>query len=193
MSGAPVTCSKCHAPLPSSQFNRGTLFACPACEVSLQVYVFPARFQRAAQPATGETILLEGEASCFYHPEKRAAVPCGQCGRFLCSLCDVEMNGQHFCPGCLQAGQAKGALPQLETSRALYDSGALTLSLLPVLVWPVTLITGPLSVAVAVYSFKKPTSVIPRTRIRAWLAILFGTVQTVLWMWLAVAMFRDHS
>ena len=33
---------------------------------------------------------LDGEASCYFHAHKRAAVPCDGCGRFLCSLCDLN-------------------------------------------------------------------------------------------------------
>ena len=76
-------------------------------------------------------MLVDGEASCFYHPAKKAVLPCESCGRFLCAVCDVEMNGQHLCPACLASGKKKGRLKQLENRRTLYDSLALGRRRLP--------------------------------------------------------------
>src|SRR5438874_13754528 len=87
---------------------------------------------------------MEGEAGCFYHPQKRAIIPCAACGRFLCALCDVELNDEHLCPVCLETGRKKGKLTQLETKRTLYDSSALILSVLPIIcLWPLSIVTAP--------------------------------------------------
>src|SRR5882672_11172949 len=100
-----VTCPRCHTILPEQVINTGTVDPCPACSIPIQVEVFPAFFKPVEPGSAGETILVEGEASCFYHPKKRASVPCGSCGRFLCALCDVELKGGHICPTCLETGQ----------------------------------------------------------------------------------------
>src|SRR5258705_2393641 len=123
-----IACPKCHTPVPESSVNSGHLEKCSSCSVPLQVEVFPALFQGIQTGKTGETIVVEGEASCFYHPQKRASIPCSSCGRFLCALCDVELNGQHICPVCLDVGQKKGKLTELENKRTLYDSAALSLA-----------------------------------------------------------------
>ena len=81
-----------------------------------------------ATGSIGEAIVVEGEAACFYHPGKRATVPCGVCGRFLCALCDLELNGRHVCPACLETSRRKGDLRNLDTRRMLYDSAALSLA-----------------------------------------------------------------
>ena len=53
---------------------------------------------RGVEPGrSGERILVEGEAACFYHAEKRATVACSACGRFLCALCDLDFSDHHFC------------------------------------------------------------------------------------------------
>src|SRR5207248_7281246 len=154
-----VSCPKCRTALPGSLFNLGKLVACPGCGSPLEVSVFPALFRQIAEGKSPETILVEGEASCFYHPQKRATIPCAICGRFLCALCDVELNDQHLCPGCLDTGRKKGKLVQLETRRTLHDSSALVLSIVPVIcMWPISVVTSPIAVFLAVYSCHQPAS-----------------------------------
>ena len=165
---------------------------CPECGVFLQAEVFPALYKPIVEGRTGETILVDGEAGCFYHPQKRAAVPCSACGRFLCALCDVELNDQHLCPGCLEIGQKKGMLSQLETRRTLYDSAALALALLPLLIWPFTMVTAPMAIILAIYSWRKPSSLVPRTRIRAYLAIIFGLLQITGWVLIVIGVSTDY-
>lgn len=185
-----VTCSRCRVPLPPSLLNRPGFHRCPGCQSPIQAYAFPALLRPAETGRAVETIVMDGEAGCFYHPSKRAVVPCQRCGRFLCALCDVDVNGEHLCPSCLNAAPARGAHPGLEQRRTLFDSAALSLALLPLLIWPITLVTGPLAVAVGIFSFRTPTSIIPRTRIRAWLAILFGGLETAGWIWLGILFVR---
>ena len=47
---------------------------------------------RPGRITVADALLSEGESSCFYHPNKRAVVPCDQCGRFLCTLCRVDFG-----------------------------------------------------------------------------------------------------
>src|ERR1700722_2328125 len=97
-----VQCPKCHAALLDGIINQPELSPCPACGVPLRVEIFPAFFRRINPGQSAETIMVDGESSCFYHPLKKAVLPCEGCGRFLCALCDCESNGQHFCPVCLE-------------------------------------------------------------------------------------------
>ena len=186
MNGSSMSCPHCQGPLPENYLNTADLAACPGCGERINVQVYPALFQRREEGRIGESLHGEGEASCYYHPEKRAAVTCEACGRFLCSLCDVDLENKHLCPPCLESGSKKGKLANLENRRTLYDSAALSLSLLPLLIWPLTPVTGPASVALAIYSLGKTSSVIPRTRIRSYLAILFGGLETAGWIFLLV-------
>lgn len=144
--------------------------------------VFPAHFKPAGPGAAAEVILEEGVSSCFYHEQKKAVVPCDACGRFLCALCDLDFNGRHLCPACLQSGKKKGDLPELENRRTIYDSAALSTALLPLIIWPVTLVTAPFALYFAIISFFRPSSLIPRTRIRAWLALVIALLQIAGWV-----------
>ena len=84
---------------------------------------------------------------------------------------DCEVGGQHLCPACLDAGRTKGKIQSLENHRTLYDSTALRLSLVPVL------LTAPVALYLAIRYWKTPTSIIPRTNTRLVLAILFSLLQ----------------
>ena len=182
MSSVAVACPRCQSSLPGALCNAGTPVSCPACETPIQVEVFPAFFKPAGAGPSGETILEEGVSSCFYHEQKKAVVHCDACGRFLCALCDLDLNGQHLCPACLQAGKKKGSIPELENRRTVYGSAALSLVILPLLIWPVTLITAPLAIGLAIFSFFRPSSLVSRNRLSAWLALSIGLLQISIWV-----------
>ena len=190
MSSAVVACPHCQGSLPGILCNTGAPVDCPACDSPIQVEVFPAFFKPAAAGQSGETILEEGVSSCFYHEQKKAVVHCAACGRFLCALCDLDFNGRHLCSACLQSGQKNRDLPELENQRTVYDRAALSMALLPLLIWPLTLITGPIAVVLATISFFRPLSLVSRTRIRAWLAMVFGLLEVAGWVIGFVAMAR---
>jgi hypothetical protein len=170
-------------------YNVPELRACPACGARSRIDVFPAALRPPGPSSIGEAVMVEGEASCFYHPTKKAILPCESCGRFLCAICDVELNGQHLCPGCLESGKRKGKLKQLENKRTLYDNLALAVAVYPMLlVWP-SIVGAPIALYLAIRYWKAPTSVIPRTRWRAVLAIIIALLQIGGW----VAMFISIS
>lgn len=182
MSSGSVLCPGCRLPLPGAAFGTSDLTTCPACQRRILVEVFPALFRAPTAVKPAEKVLEEGIASCFYHDQKKAVISCDGCGRFLCALCDVEFNELHLCPNCLQSGQSKGKIVSLETQRLLWDSAALSLSILPVLFWPLTLVTAPAAFGCAIYSFSRPGSLVPRTRVRAYVAMLLSLLQMAGWI-----------
>src|SRR5215210_4409047 len=178
-----VTCAKCQATLLGVNFNTGALSPCPACGTPLRVEVFPALFRKIERGGAGEALVEGGEASCFYHPQKRAAVACESCGRFLCELCDLHLDNRHLCPNCLASGQKKGRLRNLERERVLYDNIAVSLAVLPLLMWPFTLVTAPGALYVAIRYWNAPTSILPRrTKLKFVIAILLALAQIVGWI-----------
>jgi uncharacterized paraquat-inducible protein A len=117
---------------------------------------------------------LQGEtgASCFYHPQSRAAKVCEDCGRFLCALCDLEVDGRHICPRCFNKVENT-----VEPRRVMYDSVALAMSTLPALLfWP-ALIGAPWSLFIVFRRWNAPGSMVPRTKIRFILAALFALTE----------------
>ena len=192
MNASLIQCPGCQAWLLDGVFNQPELSPCPACGVPLQIEVFPALFRGRHVGQSGETIMIEGESSCFYHPQKKAVLPCEGCGRFLCALCDCEFNGQHFCPACLEAGKAKGKIKNLENQRTLYDSIALSLALLPLLIYYFTLVTAPMALFVAVRYWNTPRSLVRRTRIRFVAAIVLALLQIAGWAFLFFVLATRH-
>ena len=82
MSSLLPSCPACRTSLGDGMFNLPELTPCPACGVPVQVEIFPALFRPLARGRDGEALMVEGESSCFYHPQKKAVVPCQGCGRF---------------------------------------------------------------------------------------------------------------
>jgi hypothetical protein len=168
-----VQCPKCKFGLVDGVFNQPDLQPCPTCGTALAVEVFPAFFRPVATGQDGEVILVEGESSCFYHPQKKAAVPCDACGRFLCALCDCQVKGRHFCPSCLESGQKKRKIEGLENVRVLHNRQALMLALVPFL------LTGPAAVFIALRYRKEPGSLVRPMRWAFPVALIFGSLQTL--------------
>jgi hypothetical protein len=189
-----VACTKCRTPLPPVLYNTRELQACPSCRTRLQVEVFPAVLRPPGPGSVGERVVVDGEASCFYHPAKRAVVPCDSCGRFLCAVCDVEMNGQHLCPACIESGKKKGRIQKLENRRTLYDSLALALTVYPLLLVWLTIITAPIALYIAIRYWNAPSSVVPRSRWRMVLAIILALLEIGGWVavFIAIAASAKH-
>ena len=176
-----IQCPKCRAWLLEGIFNQPEFSPCPACGTPLQIEVFPAIFRKTGSGQSGEMILVEGESSCFYHPQKKAVRPCDGCGRFLCALCDCELHGQHFCPACLETGRTKGKIKSLDNQRTLYDNIALALAIYPMLIFYFTLITAPMALFVAIRYWKSPQSILHRTKIRYIAAASIALLQISGW------------
>jgi hypothetical protein len=181
MNSSLVQCPKCLAGQLEGVFNQPDWTPCPTCGVPLRIEIFPALFRRLTSGRDGEVLMVEGESSCFYHPNKKAVLPCQGCGRFLCALCDCELNGQHFCTTCLEAGKTKGKIKNLENRRVLYDSIALVLAIVPMLIFYFTFLTAPMVLYIAVRYWNAPRSIVHRTKIRYVLAILLATLQIIGW------------
>ncbi len=188
-----LRCMRCKTSLPWEVFDTPDWTSCPVCRSVFRALGFPAAFRSLNGEAGASSLLPEGASSCFYHLQKVAVLPCDSCGRFLCSLCDVELSGQHLCPGCVAAGRKKGKLTQLENHRFRYDKIALGLAVLPVLLvatmW-FTIFTAPAAIFVALRYWKAPSSLLAHTKVRFVVAILIAVAQIGGWAWLLLTLFR---
>jgi len=177
----PLPCARCETPLPKWELASGDSAICTNCGSQNTVRVFPALLaaENAARPEAAE----EGEAACFDHPGKRAVASCQQCGRFVCQLCAIQFGEETWCPGCVAAGSGQAKAAKTDTSRTLYDSMALTLPLASLVFWPMTVLTGPASVVLAVMKWRQPLSLVRRSRWRFVGAILIGLAELGAWIW----------
>ncbi|NUM52587.1 MAG: hypothetical protein HUU46_02980 [Candidatus Hydrogenedentes bacterium] len=181
MGAASLTCDRCRTRLPATALNTQDLVACPACSTPLRFLVFPAYYRAHAPAQKGETLMVEGESSCFYHPTKKAVVPCDGCGRFLCALCDVELDNKHLCPKCLEAAKEKRTMDSLEHERYLYDAQALTLTVAGAVVLPcmpyVTVFLAAAALYLCIRYRHKPRSIVSPGRARTVVALVLGIVE----------------
>jgi hypothetical protein len=175
-----ISCPGCHAPVDHGFYDTREFFPCTVCRASLRIDVFPA-FMRPVDTGLSGDAVTDDDAGCFYHPGKKAETTCGYCGRFLCDLCDMEVGAGHLCPSCLEAGQKKGKLADLEHHRKLHDSAALAIAVLPLIAFWFTLVTAPAALYLSVRNWKAPGSIIRRGKGRFVAAIALSGLQILAW------------
>jgi hypothetical protein len=176
--------------LPPDTWNLSYESYCPWCRAPITVLVFPALL-RASGGAIPELAVEGGEATCFYHARKKAVVPCDQCGRFLCSLCQVELAGQNWCPSCIELHRKQGKLATLDRRRTLYDNIALLLAVGPIVslvFWFMTLFTAPAALFMIFRHWRSPSSLVPRTKVRFAIAGVAALLEIVAWVFLIVSL-----
>ena len=177
-----IACPKCRAVLGVEFLTQSEMQPCPSCDTPVLVEVFPALF-REEIVTPSEHLLVAGEASCFYHATKKAAVVCDACGRFLCRLCDVDFEGRHICPRCLESGREKGKIKQLELRRLRHDKLALVLALAPLLIFYITLITAPITVFYSIRHWNSDCSIVPnRSKLCFAAALAIASLQILGWL-----------
>lgn len=164
MSVTQVPCPNCNIPLPAELINTDGPGPCPSCKRDTFAAAFPALIRPLARDTSAETVVVPDEAACFFHPAKRASIPCDSCGRFLCTLCDIVIEGRHLCPKCLESGEDKGQIETLESSKTRYDQIALALAILPLFLFFITLITAPAALYYCIRYWKTPLSIVEFSR-----------------------------
>lgn len=141
-----VICPGCATP--AEWTGTGTQ-RCPRCERSfLALVAAPA----APVPGAAAAPAMDAEtATCFDHPTHAAVASCGECGRFLCQLCDIPLEDRHYCPACFSQAHQQHRLTSTRQHDTLYDSMAYALGwawLVVYFTWPFALIAvGYLSIA----------------------------------------------
>ncbi len=186
-------CTRCQQPLPLIIFRKDEFRPCPSCGAMTYGVVFPAFMKENSPSRAGESLLVDTDASCFYHSQKKAEVACEYCGRFLCALCDVEMDRNHLCPPCIESGKEKGRIKTLENRRTLYDSIALSLSILPLLAYCLTIVTAPIAIYMVFRYWNAPTSILHRGKWRMVVALFLSAAQVVGWSLVAYFMISKWS
>ncbi|MBL0714821.1 MAG: hypothetical protein JJV98_14090 [Desulfosarcina sp.] len=183
-----VTCSNCQSILDEVKFNTGVFFNCRRCSTPLRVETFPALWRPQPVGQDGPSLQAPRTAGCYYHARKKASVVCTSCGRFLCALCDMDINGHHICPRCLETEKKQQRISDLDGHRTLYDAIALALAVWPMLIFFITCITAPLTLYLVARHWKTPSSLLPRTRVRFVLAALIAISQIGGWGFFACSM-----
>lgn len=160
--------------------------SCATCQRVYGIVPLPALGAARAKPRV-ERVVSE-EAACFFHDANQAASVCDDCGRFLCALCGIDFASGNLCPNCISV--RKQADAALVKERMTYDSLALTLTLVPLLVWPFTFVTAPTALGLVIFGWRKPGSLLRRNRWRFVLAGVLATLQIAGWVVFILSMFK---
>ncbi len=176
-------CLRCDLDLGPEVWNTPAPIPCPRCQTPLIARVFPASQRTLAPGSAGEALIGDDLASCFFHPAKKATVACADCGRFVCALCDLEIDGRNLCPSCLEAGRKKDTITALKTRVTRWDQIALMLAVIPLISIYFTVFTAPAALFISLWKWKS-TSQYPvhRGKARFVIAILLSLVQIGLWV-----------
>jgi len=193
-SPAPITCPQCSQPIAPPTPGTETHLTCPGCAAEFEIYLFAEPIGTESPPAASKPA-SEGEATCFFHDDRLAERSCDQCGRFVCSVCDLELGGRHLCPSCIEAAMKPGSTSFVR-GRARWDWIAFLVGVSPLLggifFWWALPITGAAAIFLSVLSFRKPPSLV--TGHRPIIAIsggIFGLLQiapfvALIWFLIAV-------
>ena len=183
-----IPCPRCAILVNPPPATGLTSFLCPSCGLPLEAWLFPALFHTLPAGAQPEPA-TEGEATCYNHVTRKAVLVCESCGRFLCSLCDLETNQRHYCPSCFEARQAAGRLSQLPTQLLRYDRIALGLSVLSVFMccWP-SILTAPAVIFLAIRYWNAPGSESSGARVGMIASVILSLLQLAWWAVMVISL-----
>jgi hypothetical protein len=176
-----LTCPSCKRVLEPDAWRDSARRKCRACNTEFEFMAFPALAATRSAVAP-QTAVPAADSTCFFHPENRTEAVCDQCGRFLCAICAVPFNGQKLCPTCISAQRSSGAEPTIR-ERTLFAGLAVSLAILPLLIWPVTVVTAPVALGLVCYGWNKPGSLVRgRGRWKLVVAGIFSLAEIAGWI-----------
>jgi hypothetical protein len=173
-------CPGCGRALPSHPNDLANIAACPNCRAELLVTVLPSFGRGPVTGVSAERTTSDDDATCFFHPTKKAAVPCDRCGRFLCALCDLPVAGEHLCPTCVQSSQKKDSLTGFGKPRVRWDVIVWWTVLAPIIIcYIATPVSGFVAAGLAVWGLRSPPSRVVNSRARLIAGLVAGVLLSV--------------
>ncbi len=176
-----ISCTKCDSAIPLSQEATQWKLSCQKCNSSLDVYSLPAFYRK--QVSSGVAInSADGSSSCFFHPEKQAEWICEKCGRFFCELCHIELLGRKLCPPCMASTAKRDEGVKINTRCTLHDQITLSIAILPLFFWPLTVISSGAVFYYGIKHWNSPGGIRGASRTRLWIAFLIAFLQIGFWI-----------
>lgn len=182
-----LVCGKCAAPLLWLE-SAEQLLECSSCQQVNEVYLFPPAWRDAKRPSFAAEALSD-ESVCLKHPGKRATLACESCGRFMCELCSIPLSGKNVCVECVDKGPAKNELAAVQAPLLRYDQITLLLGLLCIFLYIMSIILAPIVIFVAIRNWRRPFSILPRSRWRFVAGALIALLALSLWGLMFVGIF----
>lgn len=174
-----IPCPKCGGRIAVEGMTGDQERTCGKCGRGTRITLFPSAFRNMPVSSAGTPLGDAGDASCFFHPEKTAVAPCDCCGRYLCSLCAVDVGERRICSACIYQGAGKKSGVSFENQRVLYGNIALAVAIFPMLIFYLVVFTAPVAIFIAIRNWKKPGPMFSRRRWREGLAVTIGVMQLV--------------
>ena len=187
-----LRCPNCKRQLEAHAWHDDSSGECRLCGTSFEFMAFPA-LTAATTRVAPQAAEVAADSVCFFHAQNRAESICEGCGRLLCAVCAVPFMGQKLCPVCIATATRKESAPEAVRGRALHDSIALGIAVLPLLIFYLTLVTAPLALGWVVYAWNKPGSLVRgRSRWRLVLAALFAGAEIAGWIFMFTSRWLRH-
>ena len=183
-----MQCQKCRGAIPDAGTD-GTRVRCPHC--GSFSWFYPAVLSSVEKGAAAEVLVSEEHAACFNHPAKTATMHCDECGVFMCSLCDISVEGKHLCPKCFESGRK--TFSTMRPDSFLYDTLLLYITALSFLICYLSFITAPFTLAASIFYWKKVKTPYARGRWRLVVVMILSLVQLIVAFVLLTAIFVGWS
>ena len=186
-----LNCVNCKLDALEIDLNADSAVSCPHCNRTVAVHLFPALVQDRSGDQLESRPIIGNESSCYYHSNKTAEAICDGCGRFLCSLCEIEVPEGSSCASCiakdLGSEQRAG-----KTNRFIrHDSTALMVAVLGIPFFFVSFITSTMSLYYVVRYWRTPLGYLPRSRWRFVVAGLISLGILSLWAFFIVGLVSE--
>ncbi|HYR59013.1 MAG TPA: hypothetical protein VEO95_10300, partial [Chthoniobacteraceae bacterium] len=155
-----LACPRCGTGLGGETISDVSDTICPSCRAVFRATLFPIFWREYEAAPQRATLAIEGEASCFFHPENRAAHACDRCGRFICSVCEITVGASRLCPNCLSVGITDPKKAEFIPLRFVWSDAALLMGLVPlvagIFIWPFLVLTAPTAIFFGVFGWNRP-------------------------------------
>ena len=174
-----TTCPACGAERTVTLRYAEGAGACLSCHRPVEGILFRAARRKSEPPPLAEDEPGEGDTPCFYNPRRKATATCSQCGVFISDSWSAKWGAQTICLRCLEKMRATRRSPQFESDRWLWDNICLLLALAPLCLffWFIGFVTAPAALILGIWAWKKPRSLVPRSRFRLGLALVLSLIQ----------------
>ncbi len=154
---------------------------CLICRKEVNAVLLPALAESGAPPPPPQPP-TEGEAACFYSPERRADHVCDQCGVLVSSRWAGKWGARRICLPCLEKLRAGNRSADFESGRTAWDNICLILALVPFtpFTYWAAILTAPTALFLGIWHWKKPRGMVPRGPWRMILALVLAGGQVLL-------------
>jgi hypothetical protein len=185
-------CPICRAPLSGETSSAEEFVPCGYCSSEITATKFPANL-RVSSDTPAEPVRNE-DSPCFFHAENRAATVCDSCGRFLCTVCQVQTGSEVCCPDCIAKNRNEPSAPQFFDQTVLFDNIAVLLTFLSLLTGFYLvggLLVALVSTGLIIYGWGRQRTIVKRSRLRFIFAAFLAAVQGI--GWVALALWLAHA